>query len=309
MIKNDSSEKKHVFTFSSTGAAERLDLFLASQIADESRSSLKKLIRGKCVTVNNTIAKKSGIALQDGDVIQISFSPKDETSKALPQKVDLQIVDVQPDFIVINKAHGLLVHHAPSTPDEPSVVNGLLYHFKEFADFDDTERPGIVHRLDKDTSGLLLIGRNPVAVRELSALFKDREISKTYRAVVGGHPEKEGSIDFPIGRNITLRHKMSHVGFASRDAHTGYKVIEYYDKSALVECYPKTGRTHQIRVHLAAIGHGILGDKLYGRLSRLINRQALHAYKLSFEYKGKRYDYCAEPPADMQRFMKQQGKI
>jgi 23S rRNA pseudouridine1911/1915/1917 synthase len=304
-MKNHFIGKIFTFVYDQAGCQdkkERLDLFLASQLSDHSRSSIKNLLQDRCVEVNGKVVRKAGAYLHQGDTIVVSI-PKVSLDVSKAQKLDLDIIDLQDDFLVINKPAGLLVHNSQTNKDEVSLVNGLLYQFKEFEQFNDQQRPGIVHRLDKQTSGLIIVARNSQAMRELSALFKNRDIHKTYLAVVKGHPDKAGTVDFDIGRHRTQRHKMSHVSFNGRDAVTHYQVLAYYDDASLVAARPITGRTHQIRVHCAAIGHGILGDEVYGTRFDGMNRQALHAWKLSFVYKGKKYEYCARVPDDFKHLI------
>jgi 23S rRNA pseudouridine1911/1915/1917 synthase len=280
----------------------RLDKFLFTQFPEYSRSYFQKLIENKQIYVNERSISKNSHLLKSADVIKICFMPMHEF-KITPQKVDFEILDQQEDFLIINKPAGLVVHQGASKFGQPSLVHGLLYHFQEFQQFDDKERPGIVHRLDKDTSGILLIARNPQAQIYFSNLFKNRDIRKTYLALVKGHPNPEGTIALPIGRHPAKRHMMSTNGICSRQALTFYQVKTYFDNQALLEVKPITGRTHQIRVHLAAQGHGILGDQTYGVISPLIRRQALHAWQISFEFKGKQYNYTAPLPADFEALL------
>lgn len=282
---------------------ERLDKFLFSAYPDYSRSYFQKLIDDEHILINKSPAAKSSQKLKNGDIISISFAPAHEFNLT-PLDVPFEIVDMQEDFLVVNKPAGLVVHNAPTNTEEPSLVRGLLHRFKEFHEFADTERPGIIHRLDKDTSGLILIARNHKAQIALSKLFKDRQVKKTYLAVVTKHPAKNGSIDYDIGRHPIHRHKMSHQGIASRDALTHYQVLAFYKETSLVAASPVTGRTHQIRVHLAAIGHGLIGDSTYGTTSKVIKRQALHAWRIAFTYKGKDYFYQQTVPADIANLLR-----
>ncbi|MFA5075332.1 MAG: RluA family pseudouridine synthase [Candidatus Babeliales bacterium] len=278
----------------------RLDKFLSSKFPEYSRTYFQDLITSKLILVNNKIIQKSNFVLKNGDLITINF-PEDKKFDLTPKKVDFQIIDIQKDFIVINKPAGLIVHHSSKTKtEEITLVNGLLYEFQDLNKFSDKERPGIVHRIDKDTSGLLLVARNSQAQFAISKMFKDRKIHKTYLAVVYGHPPKSGKIDFSIGRHPFKRHLMSHNSYQGKPALTFYNVLEYYENSALVAVEIVTGRTHQIRVHFAAIGHGLLGDAHYGHKSAFISRQALHAHKISFEYKNQKYNYTAPIPQDFQ---------
>lgn len=279
----------------------RLDQHLIATYPDYSRSYFQKLIDQGAILVNDKPGTKASYKLKPNDTITIYFATTHEYQLAPQAAVQLNIIYEHEDFIIINKQAGLLVHPASTTTaDEPTLVGGLLHYFSEMSSFNDNQRPGIVHRLDKDTSGIILVARTPLAQIAFANLFKDRKMSKTYLAIVRGEPERSGTIDYPIGRHPHVRHKMSHVGIASREATTHYKTQQYFDGYALVQAMPVTGRTHQIRVHFAAIGHGLIGDGVYGYQSKLINRHALHASALSFRYKEKDYSFSAALPEDFQ---------
>ncbi len=280
------------------GENNRLDSFLTTKFSEYSRSFMQKLIKNGHIEVNGEIVSKVSYVLKEEGEIRVKF-PEPENFDIEPAKVDFEIVDIQDDFIVVNKPAGLVVHPAPSCRGELTLVHGLLYQFRELECFGDSERPGIVHRLDRGTSGLMVVARNVSSKIKLSALFKERDVDKTYLAVVEGHPDKSGKIDYSIGRHPSSPYKMSHVGFCSRPALTRYEVLEYYKNHSLVEAKIFSGRTHQIRVHFAAIGHGLVGDKTYAHSSKLIDRQALHAWKLSFSLKGKDNSYKADLPDDL----------
>ncbi len=277
---------------------KRLDKLLFHKYPDYSRSYFQNLINRDLISVNSSNSTKASYKFKTEDIIEINF-PKITQYDLSPQKVDFDIVDVQPDFIIINKPSGLVVHPSDNNNEEISLVHGLLYKFNEFNDFNDNQRPGIVHRIDRGTSGLLIVARNTKSQIKFSNKFKDREIKKTYLAIVKGHPPKEGRIDLPIGRHPTKNHLMSHNSYNSKPSLTSYKVVQYFKTESLVEIKIITGRTHQIRVHMAAIGHGLLGDGYYGYLSKLIERPALHAHKLSFEYKDQKFDYKLDLPKDI----------
>ncbi len=281
----------------------RIDKFLVQKFSDYSRTYLQTCIERGCVKINEkTIAKVSNI-VKNGDIVEILF-PKEFQYELKPEKVDFDIIFTHKDFAVINKPAGLLVHYAPNSKNSKTLTSGLIYSFEELKEFQDAERPGIVHRLDKLTSGLMIIARNIKAKMKLSEIFKNRRISKTYLAVVNGHPPIEGSINFPIGRNPVYKHKMSHQGIHSRDALTYYRVLAYYKDMALVEARIITGRTHQIRVHFAAIGHYLIGDVVYGEASKLIDRQALHSWKIVFEYEGEKFKFSHRVPEDFKVLLK-----
>ncbi|MFH1831195.1 MAG: RluA family pseudouridine synthase [bacterium] len=290
---------------------ERLDKYLLGHFATYSRTYFQGLISKNLVLVNGKVMSKSSYLVQSGDQISFSFIMPALYDIA-PQDVTFQVIAIEKDFLVINKPAGLVVHDAPSNKGQPTLVSGLLHQFPEFQKFgDQAQRPGIVHRLDKDTSGIILVARNFEAQIAISKMFKDRKIHKTYLAVVKGHPEAKGKIDTFIGRHPVLRHKMACVNNSQtpestrnrsmgvlRGALTFYETLKYYEQDSLIAASPVTGRTHQIRAHCAFIGHGILGDKVYGHVSGHISRQALHAWKISFELNGKQYAYQADVPED-----------
>lgn len=275
----------------------RLDKFIFAQFPEYSRAYFQSLIEEGLVLVNQN-QTKSNYHVKKADQVNVTFKTKQYNLE--PVAVAFDVIDEQEDFLIINKPAGLLVHSTGHS-DQVSLVNGLLYHFKEIAGLSDDERPGIVHRLDKDTSGLMIIARNPQAHMQLSSMFKGRNVTKTYLALVSGSPEKKGSIDLPIGRHPIERHKMSTFGIDTRPALTHYKVLARYNDCALVAAHIVTGRTHQIRVHFSTLGHGLLGDAVYGVPSTLIERQALHAWKVSFEFKGKPYSYTCPLPDDIKQ--------
>ncbi|MCK4650626.1 RluA family pseudouridine synthase [Candidatus Babeliales bacterium] len=289
----------------------RLDKFLLDNFHEYSRAYFQKLINNKLILVNSKINKKSSYQVKKNDIIQINF-PEEKEFDLSPKKIDFEVVDIQKDFIIINKPSGLIVHPSQKSNnnnEEITLVNGLLYKFKELNKFDNKERPGIVHRLDKGTSGLMIIARNTISLIKLSELFKKRLIKKTYLAVAKGLPQKKGIIDYPIGRHPVKRHLMSHVGhYKCKTAITNYEVIKYYKKCSLVSVTIITGRTHQIRVHFAAIGHGLLGDDMYGYISKFIQRPALHAHKLEFEFNSQKFNYSQNPPQDFEDLLTQVNK-
>ena len=283
----------------------RLDKFLFEQNPEYSRSYFQNLIDKGLIQVNNKIITKNSYKLKNNDEIKISI-PEEKQINLKAEKIDFEIVDNQPDFLIVNKPAGLLTHFAQNNPDEPSLVNGLLYKFKELKkeNFNDLQRPGIVHRLDKNTSGLLIIAKNIKSQITFSNMFKNRTIKKTYLVLVKGHPPKKGKIDFSIGRHPYKKHMMSHMGYFSKKAITYYQVIKNYKNCSLIEARIITGRTHQIRVHFAAIGHGVIGDEIYGYNSKFIDRQALHSWKMSFEFNEQKFNYLKPVPQDFSNLLK-----
>lgn len=304
--------EKLTFTVDAVDAEKRLDIYLNDLFERYSRSFFKRLISSEQILVNEK-AVKAGHILREGEKVSITFPSLPEPKDLSPFDKDLgvQIVAQEPDFVVLFKPAGLMVHKPHEYSDETTLVDWLLSSYPQLSSFGIPERPGIVHRLDKDTSGLLIITLNNLAQHTFGDLFRARAIEKVYWAVVKGHPDKIGIIEFSIGRDPVYKHRMIHLPTKGkkRDAITQYKVLAYYKDYSLVEVRLITGRTHQIRVHFAAIGHPLVGDVLYGTQSPLIGRQALHAKKISFEYQGKKYSYDYPVPEDMQRLIDQPVEV
>ncbi len=266
-------------------AGQRLDLFLLSKLPKIiSRSFLQKLIRDGQIKVNDRLEKPS-YKVKANDAITLPDRPMSHQIEISPEPIELNVLYEDSDIIVVDKPAGMIVHPIPSHTSG-TLVNALLYHCKDLQGIGGELRPGIVHRLDKDTSGVMVVAKNDFAHRSLSQQFKNREVFKMYLALVQGKPEKtEGEIQISVARHPTLRVKMT-VASEGRIAVTYYKVLKSFDDLAsLVAAYPKTGRTHQIRVHMKYIKHPILGDKLYGRADPIfVERQMLHAAVLQFRH-------------------------
>lgn len=294
------------FLLTVTQAPQRLDTFLSTHFACYSRTFFKKLIDSQGVIINGIIASKPSIMIKIDDSIMVKF-PAQALSRDTVSVPDLpvQIVYEHEHFLIINKPPQLSVHAPSSVSQEVTLVDWLISRFQEIKKVGHEDRPGIVHRLDKNTSGLIIISRNNYAHEFLSSSFKNRLIKKTYQAVVKGHPSGQGSIGLPISRHPLHRTKMRSVPGDGRPSVTHYKVLAYFADSALVEFNPVTGRTHQIRVHSAAIGHPIIGDSVYGTSSKLIDRQALHSFSLTFTFEGKEYSFTQELPADFNNLVEQ----
>ncbi len=277
----------------------RLDLFVVQKLPELSRSFIQKLIEDGHITLNGKPARSS-LKLKEGDAVSVVIAPPEPT-RHQAEDIALDIIYEDADLIVINKPAGMTTHPAPGNPTH-TLVNAVLSHLPNLPEADNAARPGIVHRLDKDTSGLIIIAKTRSALENLSDQFKSRTVKKTYTALLkGGMTPKTGIIDAPIGRDRAHRQKMA-VCETGRPARTQYTVLFYYAGYTLVEARPETGRTHQIRVHLACMGHAIVGDVTYGSKSEIIGRQALHAGRLSFNLPstGKLVEFTAPLPPDMQ---------
>lgn len=308
----DLIKEKSTFTFtaSETDQGQRVDKFITSHFSQYSRSFLQKLFAQKQIILNAKKPAKPGNSLRIGDTICISFpeQAKQQAVKQVPDNIGITIIAKEKDFLIINKPAGLVVHPPNETFQEAALTDWIVKNHAEIAHVGAIDRPGIVHRLDRETSGLIIIARTNTAHTAFTEMFKDRKIHKTYLALVSGHPDKEGTIDYLIGRHPAVRHKMTHFTeltkhSSSRKATTHFKVLQYFDHCSLVEAKPITGRTHQIRVHFAAIGHPLISDQLYGSSSKLIKRHALHAHKLEFEFEGKQYSFESPIEQDMKKIL------
>lgn len=289
-------------------ANQRIDKFLSSYDSTLSRSFIQRLIDNGSVTVNGKFAKSS-YKLKEGDEIKIEI-PELEPSTVKPEPIPLDILYEDESVIVINKPAGMVVHPAAGNYSG-TLVNALLYHCRNtLSGIGGIERPGIVHRLDKDTSGLLMVAKDDFTHNHLSKQLKDRTIVRKYLTLVKGNIKEDSKkIEIPIGRHVSDRKKMSIKTKRGRIAITEFTVMERFGDYTLLEIRLKTGRTHQIRVHLSAIGHPVAGDKIYGKSYKLqvssskffINRQMLHATILGFIHPktGKYLEFNAQLPDDM----------
>jgi len=270
------------FEIDSSRQKTRLDVFLSEVQPDFSRAYLQRLIEDRHVTVNGGAARAS-YKLRAGDHVDLHIPDPVPLATAAPENIPLTIVYEDSAFLVVDKPAGMVVHPAPGHAGG-TLVNALLHHCSGLTGIGGVERPGIVHRLDKETSGLVVVAKTDAALHSLASQFKERRIEKEYLALVRGRVESfRGVITSPIGRHKVHRKKMS--AGSGREALTRYELVERFDGYSYVRLFPKTGRTHQIRVHLASIGHPILGDKLYGGKTfpgaRKISRHALHAGRLT----------------------------
>ncbi|MBE6983177.1 MAG: RluA family pseudouridine synthase [Ruminococcaceae bacterium] len=264
---------------------ERLDAFLARSAENLSRSGAQKLIEEGCVLLDGKPGKKND-RLAVGQKISLTV-PEPKETDIQPRQMPLHIVYEDEDLLVINKPKGLVVHPAAGHQDD-TLVNGLMYALgDQLSGINGELRPGIVHRIDKDTSGLLAVAKNDFAHVILASQLKDHTMARTYEAVVcGNFKEDQGTVDAPIGRHPSDRKKMSVAVRGGRDAVTHWEVIKRYRGYTHIRCHLETGRTHQIRVHMASIGHPILGDMVYGRKKPELGQdsQVLHAGVLCFRH-------------------------
>lgn len=288
----------------------RLDACIAQLETSLTRSKAKILIDKGLVSINARQAKKASQRVAAGDQIVIAVE-KSETAppELLPKPTTFEIIHEDQSIIVINKPAGLCMYPGAGKEEE-TLAHGLLHHFSELSKEGDPSRPGIVHRLDKDTSGIVVIAKTDMAHAHLSQAFKKRSVKKTYLAICRGHlDDLHGTIDFPIGRHPLHRKKMSIVSRAPRHAITQWEVIEELQCATFLKVRILTGRTHQIRVHMAAIGHGLLGDRLYGgpiklhlkKRSITVPRQMLHAHSITFIHpeNHRELEFTAPIPEDM----------
>ena len=273
------------FKIEENSANARIDKYISENAENMTRSAVQKLIAEGCVTVNGKIPDKN-LKIKTGDEITVNM-PEPEICEALPENIPLDIVYEDDDLLVVNKPRGMVVH--PATGNYTgTLVNALMYHCGDrLSSINGVIRPGIVHRIDKDTSGLLIVAKNDFAHNILAEQIKEHSFTRKYQAVVIGNVKDDtGTVNAPIGRHQTDRKKMAVTLKNARNAVTHYKVIARYNGYTHVELTLETGRTHQIRVHMAYIGHPVAGDPVYSGKKYLtkLNGQCLHAYYISFTH-------------------------
>lgn len=277
----------------------RLDKYLAEQFPEQTRSYLQKLIKDGEVLVNGKNVK-TGYQLSKGDEVSVNI-PEPKELDVEPQKMDLDIVYEDDDVILINKPKGMVVHPAPGHTTD-TLVNGLLYHCKDnLSGINGVARPGIVHRIDRDTTGILIVCKNDMSHNSIAAQLKEHSINRRYRALVHGNlKEDTGTVEGAIGRHPIDRKKMSINEKNGKPAVTHYTVLERFGNYTLIECKLETGRTHQIRVHMSSIGHPLVGDAVYGpaKCPFKLQGQCLHAMVLGFVHPrcGEYMEFSAELP-------------
>ena len=317
--KKDGASTSSARTDTLTGvitAPGRLDKALA-EATGLSRERVKGLIAGGMVAIGGSLAKSGSAKLSGGEDYRITLPPP-EPLETIAQDIPLEVVFEDAHLLVVNKPAGMVVHPAAGNPDG-TLVNALLHHCEgQLSGINGVARPGIVHRIDKDTSGLLVVAKSDAAHEGLAKQFADHSITRRYLAVCAGHPNPPaGTVSGRLGRSDKDRKKMAVLpDDSSRGKHavTHFETIRRLDHAALIECRLETGRTHQVRVHCASIGHPLLGDPVYGRTPKPLRatlqqlqfaRQALHAARLGFKHpiSGESLDFCAELPVDMRELI------
>ncbi len=290
--------------------AIRLDSYISNRFDFCSRKRAALLIINKTIRVNQ-LGKKPGYKIKSGDHVTGMILKQEPETQVIPEKIAVDILFEDDHIIVVNKQPGMVVHPAPGNVSG-TLVNALLHHFPAIGNVGgDQFRPGIVHRLDKDTSGLMVIAKNCHALTFLQKEFKQRRVEKKYLALIEGRIEDEaGVIDFPIGRHPVKRKQMAVNLKTGKSAISCWAKKKCFTSATLVEVLLKTGRTHQIRVHFYAIDHPLIGDRVYQfrrnrKQNRLAPRQMLHSFSLSFRhpYSGRRIDFAVDPPKDFIRTM------
>jgi len=300
-------------------SGNRLDVFCTHRIEGYSRSHFTKLATSGYITINDQSLKPSH-KVKPGEIIKIEMAAPPPI-EAQPEEIPLDIVFEDDYLLIVNKPSGMVCHPAAGNYTG-TLINGLLHYFSQLKNFSDRIRPGLVHRLDKDTSGLLVVAKDEKTLAQLQTMMKDRLISREYTALVWGKiAQAEGTIDLPMGRSVSDRKVMKVYGAKPREAVTHYQVIKSYEIAELLKVKLQTGRTHQIRVHLSYFGNPVVGDSTYGgrsksitkltgpkkqlglSLLRILDSQALHARKLSFEHPvtKKSMSFSSELPEDFQK--------
>ncbi len=300
------SEETLTFTVSEVQNGARIDVAASSADDRLTRSAVQHLLADGLVLVNGNPVGKS-CKVKTGDTVEVTI-PEPEPLEAEPQDIPLDIVYEDDDLLVVNKPKGMVVHPAPGNPDG-TLVNALLFHCKDqLSGINGVIRPGIVHRIDKDTSGLLIVAKNDVAHRALAEQIKEHSFTREYRAVVHGNlKEDTGTVDRPIGRSPKDRKKMAVTDKNSRPAVTHYEVLDRYPGYTYIKCRLETGRTHQIRVHLASLGHPVAGDPVYGpkNTPTQLHGQCLHAGLIGFVHPrtGEYLEFTADLPEYFRTFL------
>lgn len=296
------------FLIDETYSGERLDKVISANVGSFTRSYAQKLIENKCVTVDEEVVDNKNFKIKEHKMIKIAV-PEPEMLDLKPENIPLEIVYEDDDLLIVNKPKGMVVHPAPGNYSG-TLVNALMYHCGEsLSSINGTIRPGIVHRIDKDTSGLLIVAKNDFSHKNLAEQIKNHSFSREYEAVVYGNLKNDtGTINAPIGRHKIDRKKMAVTNENSRNAVTHYTVLKRYKNFTHVRLKLETGRTHQIRVHMAYIGHPVAGDPIYGpkRVIKNLNGQCLHAKHIGFVHpKTSKYiEFESDLPDYFKKFLK-----
>lgn len=298
--------EKYTFTVTTENKGQRIDKLIPSFDQEWSRSQVQTWIKEGNIQVNGESVKGNYKVSEDDEIVVMV--PEPETLEVVPEDLNLDIVYEDQDVLVVYKPRGMVVHPAPGHPNG-TLVNGLMHQVKDLSGINGVIRPGIVHRIDKDTSGLLMVAKNDNAHESLVKQLQAKTVNRRYKAIVHGNIQHDvGTIDAPIGRDKQERQRMTVTDDQSRDAVTHFKVLERYDHYTYVECQLETGRTHQIRVHMKYIDHPVAGDPKYGprKKSLPIDGQALHAGVLGFEHPVSQQwlEFSRDVPEDMEQLLK-----
>lgn len=293
------------WTIEAEQAGERIDRFLQAENPDMSRAKIQKLIQDGFVTVNHSVVK-SNYKLRNRDVIEFTI-PEPTEVNIEAEDIALDILYEDSDMIIINKARGMVVHPAPGNYTG-TLVNALLYHCDDLSGINGELRPGIVHRLDKDTSGVMVAAKNDISHQSLAIQIGEKTATRTYLTIVHGNMREDtGTVNAPIGRHPTDRKQMAVVEKNSKHAVTHFRVLERFGQYTFLECKLETGRTHQIRVHMAYIGHPVVADPKYSRskVPFAIKGQALHSAELRLKHptRGEEMVFTAPMPIDMEKIL------
>lgn len=289
---------------------KRLDAFLQECIEGATKNYIQKLIENENIIIKGLPASKCGIKIKGNENIVVNI-PEDETLEVKPENIPLNIIYEDSDMVIINKGPDMVVHPAHGNYNG-TLVNALMFRIKDLSSINGVIRPGIVHRLDKDTSGIIIVAKNDKAHIKLSEMFKEKELEKTYICICKGNfKEKSGRVENLIGRHLKDRKKMAVVEENGRVAISNYEVLQEVKGFSIVKVRIETGRTHQIRVHMRFLNHPIVGDSVYGNTGEkeVAKRQMLHAYNLKFNHpiSGKELNIVATLPQDMKDVAKRLG--